>query len=80
MLNFIKPDKTSDFDAVVAKLSEALQESCKPERKQQALTWKVFRAAEPGANGSVLYVFTNDPAVKRLRLYRLGDSRRGVPD
>lgn len=63
VLNFIKPDKTSDFEAVVAKLSEALQKSDKPERKQQAGSWKVFRALEPGANGSVLYVFTIDPAV-----------------
>ena len=64
VLNFIKPEKTSDFEAVVAKLSEALQKSDKPERKQQAVSWKVFRAIEPGANGSVLYVFTIDPAVK----------------
>ena len=64
VFNFIKPEKTSDFEAVVAKLSEALQKSDKPERKQQAVSWKVFRAIEPGANGSVLYVFTIDPAVK----------------
>jgi hypothetical protein len=64
VLNFIKPDKTVDFEAVVAKLHEALQKSDKPERKQQAASWKVFRASEPGANGSVLYVFTIDPAVK----------------
>jgi hypothetical protein len=64
VFNFIKPDKTSEFEAVVAKLSEALQKSEKPERKQQAGSWKVFRAMEPGANGSVLYVFTIDPAVK----------------
>ncbi len=64
VFNFIKPEKTSEFEAVVAKLSEALQKSDKPERKQQAVSWKVFRAVEPGANGSVLYVFTIDPAVK----------------
>ena len=64
VLNFIKPDKTADFEAVIAKLRDALQRSDKPERKQQAASWKVFRANEPGANGSVLYVFTIDPAVK----------------
>jgi len=64
VFNFIKPDKTSAFEGVVAKLSEALQKSDKPERKQQAVSWKVFRAIEPGANGSVLYIFTIDPAVK----------------
>jgi hypothetical protein len=64
VLNFIKPDKTGDFEAIVAKLGEALQKSEKPERKQQAASWKVFRAIEPGGNGSVLYVFAIDPAVK----------------
>jgi hypothetical protein len=64
VLNFIKPERTDDFEAVVGKLKEALQKSEQPERKQQAATWKVFRAVEPGANDSVLYVFTIDPAVK----------------
>jgi hypothetical protein len=64
VLNFIKPDKTTDFEAVMVKLKEALQKSEKPERKQQAQSWKVFKAMEPGANGSVLYVFFIDPAVK----------------
>jgi hypothetical protein len=64
VLNFIKPEKTADFEAVVAKLHDALQKSDKPERRQQAAGWKVFRASEPGVNGSVLYVFTIDPAVK----------------
>ena len=64
VLNFIKPEKTADFEAVVARLHDALQKSDKPERKQQAASWKVFRANEPGANGSVLYVFTIDPPVK----------------
>jgi hypothetical protein len=63
VLNFIKPDKAADFEAVVAKLKEALQKSEKPERKRQAATWKVFRAVEPGANGAILYVFDIDPAV-----------------
>jgi hypothetical protein len=64
VLNFIKPDKTADFDMIVAKLKEALQKSPKPERKQQAASWKVFRATEAGANNSVLYVFIIDPSVK----------------
>ena len=64
VLNFIKPDKVADFDMIVGKLKEALQKSPKPERKQQAASWKVFRAMEPGPNNSVLYVFIIDPAVK----------------
>lgn len=57
VLNFVKPDKTADFEAIMARLKEALQRSGNSERKQQAANWKVFRAVEPGGNGSVLYVF-----------------------
>lgn len=64
VLNFIKPDRTADFEAVVAKLKEALQKSPKPERQKQAAGWKVYRSPQPGPGGSVLYVFTMDPAVK----------------
>ena len=64
VLNFIKPDKTADFEAVMAKLKEALQKSAKPERKQQAATWKVFKSPDPAAGGNVLYVFVIDPSVK----------------
>jgi hypothetical protein len=64
VLNFIKADKTADFEAVMAKLKEALNKSDKPERKQQAASWKVFKSPEPAAGGNVLYVFVIDPAVK----------------
>jgi pyruvate/2-oxoglutarate dehydrogenase complex dihydrolipoamide acyltransferase (E2) component len=64
VLNFIKADKTADFEAVIAKLKEALQKSTKPERKQQAASWKVFKSPDPNPNGTVLYVFIIDPSVK----------------
>jgi pyruvate/2-oxoglutarate dehydrogenase complex dihydrolipoamide acyltransferase (E2) component len=64
VLNFIKPDKTADFEAVIAKLKEALHKSEKPERKQQAASWKVFKSPDPAAGGNVLYVFVIDPSVK----------------
>jgi hypothetical protein len=63
ILNFIKPDKTADFEAVMTKLKEALQKSEKPERKQQAAGWKVFKSPDP-AGQNALYVFIIDPAVK----------------
>jgi hypothetical protein len=64
VLNFIKPDKTADFEEVIAKLKEALQKSEKPERKEQAKSWKVFKSPDQAAGGNVLYVFVIDPAVK----------------
>jgi hypothetical protein len=63
VLNFIKPDKTADFEAVMGKLKEALNKSDKPERKAQAASWKVFKSPEP-AGSNVLYVFIIDPSVK----------------
>lgn len=64
ILNFVKPDKTADFEVVMAKLKEALQNSDKPERKAQAQGWRVYKAQEPGANGTVLYIFWVNPPVK----------------
>lgn len=64
VLNFIKPDKTADFEAVMVKLKEALMKSDKPDRKAQAASWKVFKSPDPAGGGNVLYVFTIDPSVK----------------
>jgi hypothetical protein len=64
VLNFIKPDKTADFEAVVGKLKEALQNSAVAKRKEQAASWKVFKSSDPGPAGSVLYIFIIDPVVK----------------
>jgi hypothetical protein len=64
VLNFIKPDKTADFEAVVAKLKEALDTSPNPVRKQQAASWRVYKSPDPAAGGAALYVFIIDPAVK----------------
>jgi len=64
IFNAIRPDKVVDFETVIAKLREALANSKDPVRNQQGWGWKVYKAAEPGPNGSVLYVFVMDPVVK----------------
>jgi len=64
VLNFIKADKTADFEAVIGKLKEALHKSEKPERKEQAKSWKIFKSPDPAQGGNILYVFIVDPAVK----------------
>jgi hypothetical protein len=61
---FIKPDKAVDFEKVMEKLHQALANSDKPERKQQAAGWKLYKAAEPGPNGTVLYINFLSPALK----------------
>ena len=64
IFNAVKPDKVADFETVIAKLRQALETSKNPIRNQQGWGWKIFKATEPGPNGSVLYVFVMDPAVK----------------
>jgi len=64
ILNFVKADKTADFETVLGKVKEGLAKSEKAERKQQATGWKVFKATEPGPNAAVIYVFIMDPVVK----------------
>lgn len=67
--NNIRPDKTADFEMIMGRVKEALAKNPDPIRKQQAASWKVFKAVEPGAplpdgGRAVLYVFVLDPVVK----------------
>jgi hypothetical protein len=64
IFNAIRPDKVMDFEMVLSKLRDALANSKDPVRNQQGWGWKIYKATEPGPNGSVLYVFVMDPAVK----------------
>ena len=62
-LHFIKADKVADFEMVIGKLKEALAKSEKPERKQQAAGWKIFKSPDP-AGANVLFVMIINPALK----------------
>lgn len=64
MFSLIKPDKTADFEAIMARVKEALAKSQDPKRKQQAQNWLVFKAAEPAMGGNVLYIWWMDPPAK----------------
>jgi hypothetical protein len=59
----IKPDKTADFEQIMAKLHEGLNKSEKPEQKQQAAGWKVMKLANPLPDGNVAYVHIINPVV-----------------
>lgn len=59
----IKPDKTADFERVLARVRDALQKSDKPERKQQAAGWRVMKVNEPLPDGNVAYVHIITPVV-----------------
>ena len=64
IFSVIKPDKTADFEMVMGRVKEALGKSQDPKRKQQALSWRVFKGLEAGPGGNVVYIFFFDPAVK----------------
>jgi hypothetical protein len=60
----IKPDKTADFERVMAKMREALMKSPDPARQQQAAGWKVMRMTQPLSDGTIAYVHIVHPVVK----------------
>ena len=60
----IKPDRVADFEKTMTKLHEALAKSDKPERRQQAEGWKIYKSTDPGPGGSVLYVAVIQPALR----------------
>ena len=59
---YVRPDRTTDFEAVVARLSESLDGAQDAVRRQQAASWRMFRSAET-VKESANYVFSFDPAV-----------------
>jgi hypothetical protein len=58
----VKPDKTQDFESVVATLADALARATDPIRRQQAESWRIFKSTE-APKDAVIYVFFFDPAV-----------------
>jgi hypothetical protein len=64
LINYVKPDKTADFEMVMGKVKEALGKSEKPERKAQSEGWKVFKTDLPGPGGAVTYFAIVDPVIK----------------
>lgn len=59
----IKPDKTADFERVLAKFREALAKSSNPTRRQQLAGWKVMRIKSPLPDGNIAYVHVIDPVI-----------------
>jgi hypothetical protein len=63
LLFYVRPDRTADFEAVLARLSQALAASADPVRRQQAAAWRMMRSSEPSRD-AVVYVFLLDPVVQ----------------
>lgn len=58
----IRPDKTADFEAVIAKLKDALAKSERAEAKQQAAGWKVMKGIKL-PDGNIIYTHVIHPVV-----------------
>ena len=63
LFNAVRPERVVDFEMVVGYLQAALEKSTNPQLRAQAQGWRMFKAIEPGPNGTILYVFLMDPAV-----------------
>lgn len=64
ILYTIKPGSFADFEMVLNRTKEALMKSEKPERKEQAASWRVYKSDQAAANGNVTYVMVIDPSIK----------------
>jgi hypothetical protein len=63
IFNVVRPERVVDFELVIGYLQAALEKSTDAKVREQARGWRMFKAGEPGPNGTVLYVFLMDPAV-----------------
>jgi hypothetical protein len=59
----VNPDKTADYEKVMAQLKDALSKSTRPEAKQQLAGWKVMKNATPQPDGGIVYVHVISPVV-----------------
>lgn len=64
LFSAVRPDKVKVFEEALGRVHQALATSTDATRRRQAEGWKVFRAAEPGPGGTVVYVFSMSPAVR----------------
>jgi hypothetical protein len=60
----VKPDKTADFEAVMAALKDALAKSPEADAKAQAAGWKVVKGVKPQADGTIIYAHVINPVIK----------------
>ena len=64
MASRVNPDKTADYEKVLAQLKDALSKSEAPEAKQQLAGWKVIKNAMPNPTAPIVYVHIISPVVK----------------
>ena len=76
----INPDKTADYEKVLAALKASLSKSEAPEAKQQLAGWKVIKNAQPNPDGSIVYIHIISPVVKDADYSIMNNIYSGVKD
>jgi hypothetical protein len=76
----VKPDKTADFEAVMAALKDALSKSSNADAKAQAAGWKVVRSGRPQPDGTIVYAHLINPVVKGADYGVMANIYAAVPD
>jgi hypothetical protein len=61
----VNPGQDAQYEQVIAKLKDALAKSARPEAKQQAAGWSVFKSQKPlTQDGASTYIHVINPVVK----------------
>ena len=63
LFNTVRPDKTADFEKLVAVVRKTLASSTDAKLQAIAKGMHFYKATEPGPGNSVVYVFLVDPTV-----------------
>jgi len=58
VLNFVRPERAADFEAVMAKVGAALRTNAVLRGYLSLKGWQILRAPERARDGSIVYVFT----------------------
>ena len=63
LFNTVRADRVEDFERAMGYLQAALAASANQRVREQAASWRIFKATEGAPGGAVLYVFLLDPTV-----------------
>jgi hypothetical protein len=63
VLHAVKPGSVADYEAAILQLKEALAKAEDSEVQALARGWRVYKATEPDAKSSVIFVHMLDPAM-----------------
>lgn len=78
LLFYVRPDRVADFEAVTAKIAQALAASADPVRRKQAAGWRMFRSSE-NTRDAVVFVYLLDPVVPEADYDPVRILSEGVP-